>query len=153
MRYFAENPTALYLTVSAVARRTTPDAKILLMQRADNGHWGLPGGHVEPGESVADAAVREVFEETGCTVEVKRLIGVYSDPARQTIETSDGACSQIVNLCFEAHVLDENGQPTTPDETLDMGFFAPDDLPEPFVPIHAIRIEDAVAADRAAQIR
>jgi ADP-ribose pyrophosphatase YjhB (NUDIX family) len=153
MRYFAENPTALFLTVSAVVRRSDGDAKILLMQRADNGHWGLPGGHVEPGESVMDAAVREVMEETGCRVEVKRLIGVYSDPSRQTIEKSDGSCSQIVNLCFDARVLDESGQPTTPEETLDMGFFAPDNLPEPFVPIHAVRIEDAASQDPAAYIR
>lgn len=153
MRYFAKNPTAVRLTVSAVARRANNDAKILLMQRADNGHWGLPGGHVEPGESVAQAAVREVLEETGCTVEVERLIGVYSDPARQTIQASSGSCSQLINLCFEARVLDETGQPTTPDETLDMGFFAPDDLPEPFVPIHTIRIEDAASADVAARVR
>ncbi len=123
------------------------------MQRADNGHWGLPGGHVEPGESVSQATVREVLEETGCTVEVERLIGVYSDPARQTVESSRGSCFRLVNLCVEARVLDESGRPTTPDETLDMGFFAPDDLPEPFVPIHNIRIEDAVSAGAAAQIR
>ena len=153
MRYFAKNPTAVLLTVSAVARRASSDTRILLMQRADNGHWGLPGGHVEPGESVSQATVREVLEETGCTVEVERLIGVYSDPARQTIESSRGVNSQLVNLCFEARVLDESGQPTTPEETLDMGFFAPDDLPEPFVPIHTIRIEDAVSAGAAAQIR
>ena len=153
MRYFAKNPTAVLLTVSAVARRASSDTRILLMQRADNGHWGLPGGHVEPGESVSQATVREVLEETGCTVEVERLIGVYSDPARQTVESSRGSRLQIVNLCFEARVLDESGRPTTPDETLDMGFFAPDDLPEPFVPIHNIRIEDAVSAGAAAQIR
>ena len=153
MRYFAENPTAVRLTVSAVARRASSDARILLMQRADNGHWGLPGGHVEPGESVSQATVREVLEETGCTVEVERLIGVYSDPARQTVESSRGSSFQLVNLCFEARVLDESGQPTTPEETLEMGFFAPDDLPEPFVPMHTIRIEDAASADAAAQIR
>ena len=47
----------------------------------------------------------------------------------------------------------EQFQPTTPDETLDTGFFAPDDLPEPFVPIHAIRIEDAVSGERSARVR
>jgi ADP-ribose pyrophosphatase YjhB (NUDIX family) len=153
MRYFAENPTALHLTVSAVARRPASDAKILLIQRADNGHWGLPGGYVELGESVADAAAREVLEETGCTVEITRLIGVYSDPARQTVESSDGSRSQVVNLCFDARVLDDTGEPTTPDETLDVGFFAPEDFPEPFVPIHTIRIEDAVSTEIAAHIR
>ena len=46
------------------------------MQRSDNGHWGLPGGYVEPGESVVAACAREVQEETGWAVEVGRLLGV-----------------------------------------------------------------------------
>ncbi len=125
----------------------------MLIQRADNAHWGLPGGHVEPGESVAQAAVREVLEETGFAVEVGRLIGVYSDPERQTVESSSGECSQFVNLCFEARVTGEVGRPTTPEETLDRGFFPLDALPEPFVPIHTIRIEDAVSQQPAARVR
>ncbi len=125
----------------------------MLIQRADNAHWGLPGGHVEPGESVAQAVAREVLEETGFAVEVGRLIGVYSDPERQTIESSSGECSQFVNLCFEARVTREIGRPTTPEETLDRGFFPLDALPEPFVPIHAIRIEDAVSQQSAARVR
>jgi ADP-ribose pyrophosphatase YjhB (NUDIX family) len=137
MRYFAKNPTKVRLTVSAVARREDGDGEILLIQRADNAHWALPGGHVEPGESVAQAAAREVLEETGCEIEVGRLIGVYS----------------FVNLCFEARVTAEIGPPTTPEETLDTGFFAPDALPEPFVPIHSIRIEDAASQEPAARVR
>jgi ADP-ribose pyrophosphatase YjhB (NUDIX family) len=153
MRYFAKNPTRVRLTVSAVARREGGDGEILLIQRADNAHWGLPGGHVEPGESVAQAAAREVLEETGCEIEVGRLIGVYSDPERQTVESSSGECSQFVNLCFEARVVGEIGAPTTPEETLNTGFFAPDTLPEPFIPIHTIRIEDAVSQGPEARVR
>jgi ADP-ribose pyrophosphatase YjhB (NUDIX family) len=151
-RYFATNPTRLRLTVSAVAKRDGR-GEILLIQRTDNAHWGLPGGHVEPGESVAQAAAREALEETGCEIEVGRLIGVYSDPERQTVESSSGECSQYINLCFEGRVIGEVGSPTTPEETLDTGFFAPDALPEPFVPIHAIRIEDAASQEPAARIR
>ncbi len=125
----------------------------MLIQRADNAHWGLPGGHVEPGESVAQAAAREVLEETGFAVEVGRLIGVYSDPERQTVESSSGERSQFVNLCFEARVIGEIGRPTTPEETRDRGFFPLDALPEPFVPIHPIRIEDAVSQQPAARVR
>jgi len=152
-RYFATDPTEVRLTVSAVARRDGSNGEILLIQRADNAHWGLPGGHVEPGESVAQATAREVLEETGCAIEVGRLIGVYSDPAWQTVESSSGRRPQFVNLCFEARVIAVVGEPTTPEETLDTGFFALDALPEPFVPIHAIRIEDAVSQAPEARIR
>jgi ADP-ribose pyrophosphatase YjhB (NUDIX family) len=153
MRYFATNPTRVRLTVSAVARRDGGNGEILLIQRADNAHWGLPGGHVEPGESVAQATVREVLEETGFAIEVGRLIGVYSDPEWQTVESSSGECSQFINLCFEARVTAEVGPPTTPHETLDTGFFALDALPEPFVPIHVIRIQDAILQEPMARVR
>jgi ADP-ribose pyrophosphatase YjhB (NUDIX family) len=61
------------------------EGRILLQRRSDNGLWGLPGGSVEIGESVRDAILREVREETGLSVEVVRLIGVYSDPRVQIV--------------------------------------------------------------------
>ncbi len=128
----------------------------MLMRRSDNGHWGLPGGFVEVGESVAEAARREIVEETGWSVDLGRLIGVYSDPATNVVDYSASAPSrgrvQIVNLCFEARAL-EQGAPTTPDETLELGFFAVDALPTPFVPIHAVRVEDGLAERPEAAIR
>jgi ADP-ribose pyrophosphatase YjhB (NUDIX family) len=151
-RYFATHPTVVRLSVSAVVRRVPGGQEILLMQRSDNGHWGLPGGHVEPGESVADAACREVLEETGWRIELGRLVGVYSDPARQTVEYRGGERAQLVNLCFDALAL-EQLSPTTPDEALALGFFSRTGLPEPLVPIHSIRIEDAFAGDLAARVR
>jgi ADP-ribose pyrophosphatase YjhB (NUDIX family) len=159
-RYFAVDPTSLGLSVSAMVWR---GREILLMRRSDNGHWGLPGGFVELGESVADAARREVVEETGWSVELGRLIGVYSDPATQVVDYSTEATEateaatgrdrvQIVNLCFQAKAV-EQGEPTTPDETLEMGFFAADALPAPFVPIHRVRIEDGLVNRPEAAVR
>ena len=49
-----------------------------------------------------------------CEIEVGRLIGVYSDPERQTVETSSGERSQYVNLCFEGRVVGEVGSPPRP---------------------------------------
>ena len=54
-----------------------PDDKILLTERTDFEVWCLPGGEVEPGESLAQAALRETREETGLEVELTRLVGVY----------------------------------------------------------------------------
>ncbi|MCR9093416.1 MAG: NUDIX domain-containing protein [bacterium] len=161
--YFASDPTELGLSVSAMVWR---EGELLLMRRSDNGFWGLPGGFVEIGESVAEAACREVAEETGWKVEVGGLIGVYSDPGTNVVDYSfkksgprkgadpDGGERrvQIVNLCFHAEAV-EAGEMTTPEETLEMGFFAADALPQPFVPIHAIRIEDGLARRAAAAIR
>ena len=163
--YYAEHPTHIRLSVSAVVWRDAggsdgrepgtsgPEGReILLMRRSDNGCWGLPGGYVDRGESVSEAAVRELREETGVEAEIVRLIGVYSDPARQVIAYPDGNRVQAVNLCFEARAQGQ-GQPTTPEETLEIGYFSVDALPEPFVPIHVIRIEDAAAGGEAARVR
>lgn len=149
--YFASDPTSLGLSVSAMVWRG--DA-FLLMRRSDNGHWGLPGGFVEIGESVAEATRREVIEETGWSVELGRLIGVYSDPKTQVVDYAreDRGRVQIVNLCFHARAV-EQGSPTTPEETLEIGFFAGDALPEPFVPIHAVRVEDGLRDRSEAAIR
>lgn len=54
-----------------------PDNRVLAVQRRDNGAWQPPGGIVDEGESVRQACVREVFEETGLDVRVGDLTGVY----------------------------------------------------------------------------
>lgn len=151
-RYYATDPHAVRLSVSAVVWRDAQHRELLLMQRSDNSHWGLPGGYVEPGESIADAAAREVAEETGVQVAIGRLVGVYSDPSIQVIEYPDGRRVHAINLCFEADPL-SLGVATTPDEVLATGYFAADALPDPLVPIHRVRIEDAIAGGAATRIR
>lgn len=74
--------------------------KILLTRRADNGRWCLPGGHVEPGETVAEACVRELQEETGLQARVVRLIGVYSSP-HFVLDYGERGRFQVVGLNFE----------------------------------------------------
>src|SRR5919199_5246443 len=60
------------------------DGVVLIRRGSDpfEGQWALPGGFVEIGETVREAAVREAAEETGLAVEVAHLVGVYSDPDR-----------------------------------------------------------------------
>jgi ADP-ribose pyrophosphatase YjhB (NUDIX family) len=151
-RYFATDPHEVRLSVSAVVWRDADRRELLLMQRSDNAHWGLPGGYVEAGESVQIAAVREVAEETGVQVSIGRLVGVYSDPAMQVIEYPDGRRVHAINLCFEADPV-AIGVASTPDEVLATGYFAPDALPDPLVPIHRVRIADAVAGGIATRVR
>lgn len=60
-----------------------PDGRVVLVQRKDDDSWGLPGGLVDWGEMIHQAAVREVAEETGLrVVSIGRLVGVYSAPDR-----------------------------------------------------------------------
>jgi ADP-ribose pyrophosphatase YjhB (NUDIX family) len=150
--YYATDPMEVRVSVSAVVRRRDDPRMILLMLRSDNRHWGLPGGYVEPGESVLLATQREVREETGYQIEVGRLVGVYSDPRTQVVEYSDRRRVHIVNLCFEA-IAGSQGELETPDETLELGFFGTDALPEPFVPIHAIRVRDAAQGQGGVHVR
>src|SRR5262245_22087495 len=128
------------------------DGRVLLQRRDDNGRWGLPGGGVEPGESVRVAIVREVREETGLDVEPLRLIGVYSDPANHQIATyPDGNVIHYVSSVFECAV--RGGVLACGDESLELGYFPPDDLPGDTLPISRIRIVDALARRVEAFVR
>ena len=99
--------------------------KILLTRRADNGQWCLPGGRMEPGESAAEACEREVFEETGLRVQVKRLVGVYSHPD-QLVIYPDGNKAHIVALHFEAEVT--GGELGPSNETTAFDYFSLDEV-------------------------
>ncbi|MGZ8404978.1 MAG: NUDIX domain-containing protein [Nitrospira sp.] len=106
---------------------------ILLEKRRDCGWWGLPGGKVEPGESLIDAAAREVLEETGLTVEVTHLIGVYSDPPGRIVTYPDnGDVVQLVDVVLGARVL--SGRIVCSHESEEVRFFSPSELPEQIVP-------------------
>jgi ADP-ribose pyrophosphatase YjhB (NUDIX family) len=106
---------------------------------------------VEIGEAVAEAVVREVLEETGLSVRVDRLVGVYSDPAFQVVRYADGNVVHYVSLFFVCSILD--GTLRTCAETLELRFFDPADLPPDVLPLHRIRVQDALADRAAAFIR
>lgn len=125
--------------------------RVLLQQRGDNGYWGLPGGGVELGETLAEAAIREVAEETGYTVEIVRLVGVYSDPRYTVARYADGNAVQYISSLFECRIV--SGAPLLSDETLALAWFAPDALPAEFVPNHRVRLADTLARQVAAFYR
>lgn len=120
--------------------------RVLLGRRVDNGLWGLPSGHVEAGETVAQAVVREVAEETGLQVQIQRLIGVYSDPASQVFAYPDGRVTQFVTTTFAC--LSQGGQLHADGvETSQVAFFPPDQLPTPLLPMHPRWLTDALSGD------
>ncbi|HMA35995.1 MAG TPA: NUDIX domain-containing protein [Chloroflexia bacterium] len=143
--------TPQQLRPSAAAVIFDSAGRILLQQRGDNGYWGLPGGAVELGETVAAAAVREVREETGYDVAIIRLIGVYSDPQYTVARYPDGNIVQYVNCLFECRII--GGAPALSDETTALDWFNPEALPTPFVPNHIPRLHDALAHQVAAFYR
>jgi ADP-ribose pyrophosphatase YjhB (NUDIX family) len=128
-------------SVAAIIRND--DGHVLLQRRSDNGLWGLPGGGVEIGESVSTAIVREVREETGLTVQIERLVGVYSNPRFQVVRYADGNVVHYINTLFACRVV--GGTLQTCEETLDLQFFDPTRLPEGMLVSHLIRVQDAVA--------
>jgi len=69
--------------------------KLVLVKRKNppyQGKFALPGGFVEIGESTEEAASREAFEETGLSIEILKLIGVYSDPERDPRRHTVSVC-------------------------------------------------------------
>ena len=109
------------------------------------------GGSVEIGESVREAVVREVLEETGLTVAARRLVGVYSSPSLQLVRYPDGNVWHYVSMCFECSV--RSGALQTCDETLALEYFPLRRLPATLLAYHRVRIRDASARRAAPFIR
>ncbi|PWG81665.1 DNA mismatch repair protein MutT [Pararcticibacter amylolyticus] len=119
------------------------DGNVLLQRRKDSNRWGLIGGHVEFGETVEEAMLREVFEETGCRSEVLRCIGVYSSPKSQQYEREDGIV-QYVTLYFEVSLLNEPDLLFTCNETCELKFFEVTKLPDEMLKMDPNWIKDAL---------
>lgn len=95
--------------VSAATIVLNEQGEMLLIKGPRRG-WEMPGGQVEEGESLKDAAVRETLEESGIEVEIVRFCGIF-----QNVEAS------ICNTLFLAKPV--GGKPTTSSESLEVGFF------------------------------
>jgi 8-oxo-dGTP diphosphatase len=132
------------LLVAAAYTILLRDGAVLLHLRRGTGYrdgfWALPAGHVDPGESVLDAAAREVAEEVG--VEVRAVRPVV---AMHRFERGGPAVEQRIDLFFEA--VDWSGEAVVlePDKSAGLGWFPLDELPEPVVP-HERRVLDALAS-------
>ena len=111
------------------------DNQILLTKREDFEVWCLPGGEVEDGESIAQAALREAHEETGLHVALTRLVGIYSRPRLVNL------ASHIVlftAICKGGELHPQNG------EVLELRYFYPEKIPEDLLQGQLQRIQDAL---------
>ena len=125
--------------------------RVLLTKRLDNGQWCLPSGGVEPGESVTEGCEREVLEETGLSVKVKRFVGVYSHPDQLTVY-SEIDKFQIIALHFEAEII--GGELGLSDETSDYGYFTMSEIEGlEMLGRHKERIVDTLANQKEAFVR
>lgn len=119
------------IAVGVILRNVRGD--ILLERRSDCGLWGLPGGRLDLGESVTEAALREVKEETGLDIRVERLVGVYSRVEDRILSYPGGDIVQCLTVVIEASAP-EGGRITLSEESLEMRFFPPDAIPADTIP-------------------
>ena len=131
---------------AVITRGVAESEEILLVQRADNGHWTPVTGIPEPGEEPAAAAAREALEETGVVVTVDRLVSTSVYPG---VVHANGDRASYLDLTFactyvsgEAHVGD--------DESVDVRWFPVEALPEMAAPMLQ-RIADVLSGEQAAR--
>jgi ADP-ribose pyrophosphatase YjhB (NUDIX family) len=140
---FAKNQATADTSIKVGVGVFVKDAldRILLEKRSDCGLWGLPGGGIESGETIKDAAMREVKEETGLHVTVTRFIGVYSNPEERIITYPDnGDVRHLIDIVVEAEII--SGQLTLSDESIELSFFGISEIPDEIVPPAVRPIED-----------
>lgn len=125
--------TPLLAADAIIELRDRPGRPIVLIERRNPpAGWAIPGGFVDLGERVEQAAVREALEETGLRVTLKALLGLYSDPARDPR-------GHTVTACYVAEAV---GEPRALDDALNLGVFDIDRLPGTLAFDHALVLAD-----------
>ena len=125
-------------SVSVTGIVVDDDDRVLVIQRRDNSHWEPPGGVLELDEAPADGTCREVREETGVSIEVEELSGVYKNMSRG-----------IVALVFRCRPI--TGQPSPTSESKAVEWRPVSEVLEAMDPAYAVRITDAF--DPAVRVR
>ncbi|TDD20301.1 NUDIX domain-containing protein [Actinomadura sp. KC06] len=119
-------PAANSLVPSVNVVVTNDQGEILLIRRTDNDNWAVPGGAIDLGESVAQAAIRETSEETGIDCEITGIVGIYSDPKHVIHYTSNDEVRQEFSILLTGRLL--GGRPTPSNESREVHWIAPHDI-------------------------
>ncbi|MET9228578.1 NUDIX domain-containing protein [Lentzea sp. NPDC003310] len=119
----APKANSLRPAVSAFVQDST--GRLLMIRRTDNDMYAIPGGQQDVGETLSQAVVREVKEETGVDVEVNGLIGLYSNP-NHVIAYDDGEIRQEFSICFRARPV--GGMLSTSSETKEVLWLEPQQI-------------------------
>lgn len=126
--------------------------QVLLQKRSDVKLWSIPSGHIEIGETVSEAAIREVKEETNLDVKIKKLIGVYSDPDSQVFAYPNGRVVHFITTCFLVEITGGNLRCNS-SESLEIKFFETQNLPKNLLKMHPQWLKDALDERELAFIR
>jgi 8-oxo-dGTP pyrophosphatase MutT (NUDIX family) len=119
-------PEANSLVPSVNSIVVNDQGQILLIQRTDNGNWSLPGGAMDLGESIRQAAIRETLEETGIHTEVTGISGIYTNPNHVLHYTSNDEVRQEFSVVFTGRPV--AGEPTPSSESSRVEWVSPEDL-------------------------
>lgn len=119
-----------------------PEGIVLIERRNEPYGWAIPGGFVDYGESLESAALRESLEETSLAVTDLRLLGCYSDPARDTR-------SHNISTVY---VAKGTGTPQAGDDAAGLAVFPVDSLPQPLCFDHGKILSDYLKRKREGSI-
>ncbi|MFJ2636733.1 NUDIX hydrolase [Streptomyces sp. NPDC087422] len=116
--------------------------RILLNRRTDTGKWALISGIPDPGEQPAEAAVREIEEETGVHAVVEKVLSVFTN---EPVRYDNGDRAQYIDIVLRCRAVGGEAR-VNDEESLDVRWFALDELP-PLGPIARGRIDMALRDD------
>ncbi|MDP9864912.1 MULTISPECIES: NUDIX hydrolase [Streptosporangium] len=120
----APKPNSLVPSVNIVV--TNEAGEILMIRRSDNGNWAVPGGAIDLGESLPEAAIRETLEETGIRCEITGLVGTYTDPKHVILYASNGEARQEFSIVLTGQAV--AGEPTPSDESREVRWVPRDEV-------------------------